>query len=71
MIFKQCILLGIGEYGDTNGLANSYIDGFTGAMEGFINAPSLDADSPPLSVDGIGTQEYPAASCTATATPAQ
>jgi len=31
MIFKQCILLGIGEYGDTNGLANSYIDGFTGA----------------------------------------
>ncbi len=31
LIFKQCILLGIGEYGDTNALANSYIDGFTGA----------------------------------------
>lgn len=31
ILFKQCILLGIGEYGDTNGLANSYIDGFTGA----------------------------------------
>lgn len=30
-LFKQCVLLGIGEYGDTNGLANSYIDGFTGA----------------------------------------
>lgn len=31
MMFKQCILNGIGEYGDANGLANSYIDGFTGA----------------------------------------
>lgn len=31
LMFKQCILNGIGEYGDTNGLANSYIDGFTGA----------------------------------------
>ncbi len=31
MLFKQCVLLGIGEYGDTNALANSYIDGFTGA----------------------------------------
>ena len=31
LLFKQCILVGIGEYGDTNGLANSYIDGFTGA----------------------------------------
>lgn len=31
MLFKQCILLGIGEYGDANALANSYIDGFTGA----------------------------------------
>jgi hypothetical protein len=31
IIFKQCILLGIGEYGDANALANSYIDGFTGA----------------------------------------
>lgn len=30
-LFKQCILLGITDYGDTNGLANSYIDGFTGA----------------------------------------
>ncbi len=31
LLYKQCVLLGIGEYGDTNGLANSYIDGFTGA----------------------------------------
>jgi len=31
LLFKQCILLGITDYGDTNGLANSYIDGFTGA----------------------------------------
>lgn len=31
LLFKQCILVGIGEYGDTLGLANSYIDGFTGA----------------------------------------
>lgn len=31
MLFKQCVLLGITDYGDTNGLANSYIDGFTGA----------------------------------------
>ncbi len=31
LLFKQCILLGVGEYGDTNALANSYIDGFTGA----------------------------------------
>lgn len=31
LIYKQCILLGIGEYGDTIALANSYIDGFTGA----------------------------------------
>ncbi len=31
LLFKQCILLGITDYGDTLGLANSYIDGFTGA----------------------------------------
>lgn len=31
LMFKQCVLLGIGEYGDTIALANSYIDGFTGA----------------------------------------
>lgn len=31
LLFKQCILLGITDYGDTIGLANSYIDGFTGA----------------------------------------
>lgn len=31
LMFKQCVLLGITDYGDTNGLANSYIDGFTGA----------------------------------------
>lgn len=31
MLFKQCVLLGITDYGDTNALANSYIDGFTGA----------------------------------------
>lgn len=31
LLYKQCILLGIGEYGDTNALNNSYIDGFTGA----------------------------------------
>lgn len=31
MLYKQCILIGIGEYGDANALANSYIDGFTGA----------------------------------------
>lgn len=31
LMFKQCVLLGITDYGDTIGLANSYIDGFTGA----------------------------------------
>lgn len=31
LLFKQCCLVGITDYGDTNGLANSYIDGFTGA----------------------------------------
>lgn len=31
MLFKQCVLVGIGEYGDTNALAVSYIDGLTGA----------------------------------------
>lgn len=30
LLYKQCILIAIGEYGDTNALANSYIDGFTG-----------------------------------------
>jgi hypothetical protein len=30
LLFKQCVLIAIGEYGDTNALANSYIDGFTG-----------------------------------------
>jgi hypothetical protein len=31
MLFKQCILVGATDYGDANALANSYIDGFTGA----------------------------------------
>ncbi len=31
LLFKQCILVGATDYGDTNALANSYIDGFTGA----------------------------------------
>jgi hypothetical protein len=31
LLYKQCVLLGIGEYGDTIALANSYIDGFPGA----------------------------------------
>lgn len=31
LLFDRSVLVGIGEYGDTNGLANSYIDGLTGA----------------------------------------
>ena len=31
LLYKQCILVGITDYGDTNALANSYVDGFTGA----------------------------------------
>ena len=31
LLYKQSVFVGIGEYGDTNGLANSYIDGLTGA----------------------------------------
>jgi len=31
LLYNRCVLVGITEYGDTNGLANSYIDGLTGA----------------------------------------
>ncbi len=42
LLYKQCILLGITDYGDTNALANSYIDGFTGgaATSGIAVNPS-------------------------------
>ncbi len=29
ILMKDCTLVGIGEFGDTNGLANTYIDGGT------------------------------------------
>lgn len=31
ILHNRSVLVGIGEYGDTNGLANSYVDGLTGA----------------------------------------
>lgn len=42
LLYKQCVLVGIGEYGDTNGLANSYVAGLTGlaASDGIAVNPS-------------------------------
>ncbi len=42
ILFKQCVLIGITDYGDTLALANSYIDGLTGdaATSGIAVNPS-------------------------------
>ena len=31
ILYNRCVLVGITDYGDTNALANSYVDGLTGA----------------------------------------